>query len=249
MQKALTTIQITVAMIVAGQSPLFGERITDYRATLFDVGEPCILPLERTTVRFETNMGDFDVTLFDESAPNTVRNFLNYVADGDYNNSVIHRSIAGFIVHGGRYDTNLSNLPTDPPIGSEVGWSNVRGTLAMAHPGDPDGATSEWFINLVDNFQLDTQSGGFTVFGKVTPVGMQTVDAIAGLPTITHRAKHRFGLTDLPVLDEFVGTDPSNLVKIHSISVVPEPSASLLVMSSLILLSPAIRKMRTRTTC
>ena len=148
-------------------------------------------------------------------------------------------------MQGGRYYTDFTQLPTDPPIALETGWSNFHGTIAMAHYGnDPDSATSEWFINLADNEMLDTQSGGFTVFGEVTPVGMETVNNIAALPTISNQAIH----TDLPVLDEFSGSVPSNLVKIHSVSVVPEPSASLLMTLCLALCLPAIRNVRTRTT-
>ena len=104
----------------------------------------------------------------------SVNNFLNYVDDGDYANSFIHRSDPGFVIQGGGFvleNNTLSPVPTDPPIQDIPGPSNLRGTLAMAE-SDPDGnpetpgfATSQWFINLVDNLGLDPN---FTVFGQVT---------------------------------------------------------------------------------
>lgn len=139
-------------------------------------------------VTFHTSLGSFDVELLEDVAPATVENFLQYVEDGDYNNTIIHRSLKfadgnPFIIHGGGYYTDLSAVPTDPPIANNVGLSNSRGTLAMASPlGNPDGATSQWFINVSDNPLLDTQDGGFTVFGRVTDDGMDVVDAIAALP-------------------------------------------------------------------
>ena len=139
-----------------------------------------------TTVRVDTPLGSFDVELFDEEAPKTVENFLNYVRDGDFENTFFHRSIPGFVLQGGGFafiDGAVENVPTDPPVENEFNQSNLGGTLAMAKVGgDPDSATSQWFVNLADNSDnLDTQNGGFTVFGRVLGDGMDVVDAIAGL--------------------------------------------------------------------
>jgi len=140
------------------------------------------------TVRLDTNMGVIEINLRPDVAPIHVENFLQYVNDGDYNNSFIHRSIAGFIVQGGGF-TFINQLfdyvPVDPAIVNEFALSNVRGTVAMAKVGsDPNSATSQWFINLADNASnLDFQNGGFTVFGEVV-VGMDVADAIAALPIV-----------------------------------------------------------------
>ncbi len=139
-----------------------------------------------SVVRFETPLGSFDVEMFEEDAPLTVENFLNYVKDGDFANSFVHRRSRGFVIQGGGFtwvDGVVGDVPEDPPVQNEFKLSNVRGTIAMAKlGGDPNSATSEWFINLGDNSDnLDSQNGGFTVFGKVLGDGMEVVDAIAEL--------------------------------------------------------------------
>lgn len=141
-----------------------------------------------TIVRLETSLGLIEIELRPDVAPGHVQNFLQYVNDGDYNNSFIHRSVSGFIIQGGGF--NYINevfdfVPTDPPIANEFALSNTRGTVAMAKLGtDPNSATSQWFINLADNSaNLDIQNGGFTVFGTVIS-GMDIADAIAALPVI-----------------------------------------------------------------
>ena len=141
--------------------------------------------------------GVTDVLLFDQDgagAPASVSNFLNYVNDGDYAGSIIHRSVPGFIIQGGGFIVNPSNpldapveIPADPPVVNEFSAerSNTRGTLAFAKLGnDPDSATNQWFFNLADNSEnLDNQNGGFTVFGEVlTESDLEPIDAIAELP-------------------------------------------------------------------
>jgi peptidyl-prolyl cis-trans isomerase A (cyclophilin A) len=149
--------------------------------------------------------------LFDEVAPGTVENFLNYVNDGDYEDSFVHRSVPGFVIQGGGFTFDAGQappIPTDPPIENEFKLSNIRGTIAMAKlGGDPDSATSQWFINLADNSDSldgdDGQGGGFfTVFGQVIGDGMEVADAIAALPRVN--AGGAFG--NLPVID-FSGGD------------------------------------------
>lgn len=128
-----------------------------------------------TIVRLGTLFGDIDLELYDDDKPITVSNFLSYIRNDRYENSFVHRLIPGFVMQGGGYTATDSvyNIPTYPPIVNEfdVGphYSNVYGTIAMAKlGGDPNSATSQWFINLGDNSaNLDYQNGGFTVFGAV----------------------------------------------------------------------------------
>lgn len=143
-------------------------------------------PLLATNVTLQTSLGEVEIELFDEETPATVANFLNYVNDGDFANSFFHRSVPGFIVQGGGFtyiDDVVEGIPKDAPVINEPGISNLRGTIAMAKiSGDPNSATSEWYINLGDNSaDLDGQNGGFTVFGQVTGNGMEVIDAIGSL--------------------------------------------------------------------
>ena len=114
-----------------------------------------------------------DMALFSNRTPVTRQNFLKYVADGDYVNSFIHRSMPDFVIQGGasRIINNIiESVPTDPPIVNEFGVSNTLGTISMAKlGGDPNSATSQWFVSLGANTDiLDPQNGGFTVFGRIT---------------------------------------------------------------------------------
>ena len=142
-----------------------------------------------TIVRISTSIGDFSVELFDDSAPITVDNFLNYVERNDYNGTYFHRVVDDFVAQGGAYRfqpyVGPVDVPTDRPIVNEFNVSNSRGTIAMAKlDGNPDSATNQWFINLADNVDLDTLNGGFTVFGSVLGNGMTIVDAIDNQPTV-----------------------------------------------------------------
>ncbi len=174
----------------------------------------------RTVVRFTTDLGTFDVSLLDEDAPVTVANFLRYLDSGRYESTFIHRSVPGFVIQGGgwRYSdaTGLAAVPTYPPIPNEFSFahSNVARTFAMAKlGGDPNSATNQFFINLVDNSaNLDHQNGGFVVFGEVT-AGWPVVQAIAALSTANFSGLNQ-ALTDVPVR----GGGPimeSILVEIH----------------------------------
>ena len=137
----------------------------------------------------ETSMGTITVELDDERAPATVENFVKYAADGFYDGTIFHRVIGGFMVQGGGFTRDMNQKDTRGPIRIESmnGLKNLRGTIAMARTMVPDSATSQFFINLVDNGFLDftapTQSGyGYAVFGKVTD-GMEVVDRIAKVRT------------------------------------------------------------------
>ncbi len=154
-----------------------------------------------TRVHVETVLGNFELELYEDKAPLTVENFLAYVRRGDFDSTFIHRSVPGFVIQGGGYkliDGGVVPVATQAPIKNEFQLSNVRGTLAMAKlGGDPDSATSQWFINLADNSaSLDTTNGGYTVFGKVLGNGMDVIDQIAALPI--YAAQPPFG--ELPVI-------------------------------------------------
>ena len=138
-------------------------------------------------VRFETSLGAFTIELFESDAPVTVKNFLEYVDAGHFDGTVFHRVIPGFMVQGGGMTDDMRQKPTRAPIKNEAsnGLKNRRGTLSMARTNDPDSATSQFFINLVDNAFLDPspRSGaGYAVFGCVTE-GMSVVDAMAKVKT------------------------------------------------------------------
>ncbi|MCX7714025.1 MAG: peptidylprolyl isomerase [Chthoniobacterales bacterium] len=143
--------------------------------------------VEGPVVRVQTTLGNFLLALYPQAAPRTVENFLSYVRDGAYRNCLVHRSVPGFVIQTGGYRATVppQPIPTKPPIPNEFRLSNTRGTVAMAkQSGNPDSATNQWFVNLANNSaNLDTQNGGFTVFGQVLFDGMQVVDAIAALPT------------------------------------------------------------------
>ncbi len=141
------------------------------------------------TVTIKTSKGDIKLELLDAEAPVTVENFLGYVKDGHYNDTIFHRVIKGFMVQGGGFDTSFAQLPTKNPIENEAdnGVSNARGTVAMARTADPHSASCQFFINLVDNDFLDHKSKnpreyGYCVFAKVVD-GMDVVDAMADVPT------------------------------------------------------------------
>jgi cyclophilin family peptidyl-prolyl cis-trans isomerase len=146
-----------------------------------------------TTVRLTTSLGAIDVALYDDTEPRTVANFLAYVNSGAYRNSFIHRSVPAFVIQGGGFywDDPTGNVLAVPSKGSLANefraiHPNKRGTVAMAKlGGDPNSATSQWFVNLADNSaNLDNQNGGFTVFGEVSAASMAVVDAIAALPRV-----------------------------------------------------------------
>lgn len=137
-------------------------------------------------VIISTSKGDIKVELFKNEAPITVENFLSYVNDGFYDGTIFHRVIPNFMIQGGGFTPDFVQKETKAPIKNEAtnGLKNDRGTLAMARTQVVDSATSQFFINIVDNDFLNNgaRDYGYAVFGKVTD-GMDVVDAIAGVPT------------------------------------------------------------------
>ena len=148
-------------------------------------------------IRFETTLGDFTVELFTAEAPISAQNFLDYVDAGHFDGTVFHRVIPGFVVQGGGLTADMKQKPTRAPIRNEAtnGLKNRRGTLSMARTNDPHSATSQFFINLVDNAFLDPGRGGagYAVFGHVVE-GMDVVDKMAATKTGS-KAGHQ----DVPV--------------------------------------------------
>jgi len=144
------------------------------------------LQINATQVSIITNMGNIDVELYDDKAPITVKNFLDYVDSDFYDETIFHRIIAGFMAQGGGFTTDMGRKPTKSSISyeGENGLSNDRGTLAMARTSNPDSATSQFFINFVHNTNLNhgAHKAGYAVFGKVIH-GMNIVDEIASQAT------------------------------------------------------------------
>ena len=146
----------------------------------------CMAWADNPRVRIETDFGTLEAELFPQRAPRTVANFLRYVADGSYDGTAFHRVIDGFMVQGGGYTPDGQRIRARSPIPNESAQtpSNTRGTLAMARTPDPDSATSQFFINQVDNGFLDASPGrpGYTVFGALL-TGHEVLDRIAAVPT------------------------------------------------------------------
>jgi len=148
-------------------------------------------------IRFETSLGSFTVELLDDDAPVTAQNFLEYVDSGHFDDTVFHRVIPGFVIQGGGMTADMRQKQTRAPIRNEAGngVKNRRGSLSMARTNDPHSATSQFFINLVDNISLDQGRGnaGYAVFGTVVE-GMDVIDRIAQVKT-----GRRAGHEDVPV--------------------------------------------------
>jgi len=138
-------------------------------------------------VKLATSAGDIVIELDAAKAPKTVDNFVKYVKAGQYNGTVFHRVIPGFMIQGGGMTADMKEKTTRAPIAleSKNGLSNVRGSVAMARTGDPNSATAQFFINVNDNLRLDGSKAGidgYAVFGKVIS-GMDVVDKIRTVPT------------------------------------------------------------------
>jgi len=194
-----------------------------------------------TIVLVETNMGDFEINLFDQTTPETVTNFLTYVKAGTYNNSIFHRSLKSALIQGGgmRYSGNNASPFTEitprGPVDNEPKLSNVRGTVAMAKKNNsPNSATTHWYVNVKDNSpNLDRDNGGYTVFGVVTGTGMSIVDNInnlyipGGTTQLRETPLRNYSATDLA---NNVPVTAANIVTIERITVIndsPTTAANL----------------------
>jgi cyclophilin family peptidyl-prolyl cis-trans isomerase len=194
---------------------------------------------QNTMVRLHTTQGPIDLALLNTEAPLTVANFLAYVRGGDYTNVFFHRSarlpapsLAPFVIQAGGFKWTdagaIERVTTRGNVRNEysASRSNLRGTVAMAKlGGDPDSATSQWFVNLGDNStNLDNQNGGFTVFARVTAPGMTTADQIAALPVVNAGTN----FAELPVADWKSGTQVarSNVVRLTAVTEFPQGQTS-----------------------
>jgi cyclophilin family peptidyl-prolyl cis-trans isomerase len=208
-----------------------------------------------TFVRFDTNFGVFDLELYDvPEMESTVANFMAYVNAGLYDSTIIHRSTTynptGIqIVQGGSFvleGNEINTVSTFAPIPLQALYSNLRGTIAMARTADPNSATSGWYFNVANNTALD---GGYAVFGSVVDTaenpGMTVIDAMAAVPVYDASTVLGGEFLELPLTarELVVGS----LVRINSVTVVPEPSA--LVMVGLAALGVAIRRVRKSAIC
>jgi len=156
------------------------------------------LAMAGTKVELLTSKGRIVVELNQEKAPLTVKNFLRYVDEGYYDKTLFHRVIKGFMIQGGGFDTRFQRKQPHASVANESsnGLKNRRGSIAMARTQDPNSAQAQFFINQVDNSNLDyPRYGGYTVFGQVVQ-GLEVVDSIASEPTAT-----RNGLRDVPSQD------------------------------------------------
>lgn len=152
---------------------------------------------ENPHVLLSTNVGDIELELYPQKAPVSVENFLSYVNNGFYNNTIFHRVISNFMIQGGGFTEDMTQKQTQPSIKNEAdnGLSNDRGTIAMARTFDVNSATSQFFINVKNNNYLNhsQRDFGYAVFGKVVS-GMDVVDKIANARTTL-----RMGASDVPV--------------------------------------------------
>jgi cyclophilin family peptidyl-prolyl cis-trans isomerase len=154
---------------------------------------PANTPAPHSVVVIKTTQGEITVELENDKAPATVANFLKYVNEKFYDGTVFHRVINGFMIQGGGFDTNLKQKLPHSSVKNESsnGLKNLRGTIAMARTQDPDSATSQFFINVSDNSNLDYPKhagSGYTVFGKVIS-GMDVVDRIKAVETRTYKGE------------------------------------------------------------
>lgn len=157
--------------------------------------------MPKKTVKFITSKGEITMEVFEDKTPITAANFLDYITSGFYDGTIFHRVIPGFVVQGGGFVPGMDQKRTKAPIVNEAakGPPNTRGTLSMARTPHPDSATSQFFINLVDNHSLDyrgaSPAAGYCVFAQITS-GMEVVDQIAKVKT-GRRPPH----ADVPIED------------------------------------------------
>lgn len=216
---ALLSLSATPAVSIANIGPELNAPISALTLNAGAAATPIALgnhlrdpDVPGSAVRISVRIGDvssgiINVALLDAQTPLTVANFLAYVDAGRYENNLFHRSVPGFIIQNGGFSFSVANnqtyvneVATFAPVLNEPVISNTRGTLAMAKlGGDPNSATSQWFINLADNSaNLDAQNGGFTVFGRVLGSGMTVADSIASVPR-WNASSYNSAWTDLPL--------------------------------------------------
>jgi len=163
--------------------------------------------MDAAIVVLVTSMGNIEIELATEEAPITTDNFLGYIADDFFDGTIFHRVIPGFMIQAGGFIPDGTQKTTGDPIRLESGngLKNTRGTIAMARTSDPNSATSQFFINLVDNAFLDRSQGndGYAVFGEVVE-GLDVVDAIAGVNTTTKGYYENWPEEDIVIIGAYV---------------------------------------------
>jgi cyclophilin family peptidyl-prolyl cis-trans isomerase len=169
------------------KSPMRTSLLAGLLLTWLLPGGACYAADQTTQVRVTTNLGQFVIEVFNDRAPLTSANFLRYVREGFYSNTLIHRVVANFVIQGGGHDaTTLQLKPTHDPVFNESGngLQNKRGTVGMARGGSPHSGNAQFYVNLVDNPDLDPvpTRWGYTVFGRVVQ-GMDVIDRIGETPT------------------------------------------------------------------
>ena len=152
---------------------------------------------DKTYALIDTTMGQIELELYATRTPKTVENFIHYAESGFYNDTLFHRVIPNFMVQGGGFDSNFVQKATQKPVRNEANAfiPNLRGTISMARTSDPDSATSQFFINVVDNASLNKSASnpGYAVFGKVVH-GLDVADKISKVKT-----KREGYMADIPV--------------------------------------------------
>lgn len=221
------TLQLNETQVLEDLSiPLAGGAVEIDLADYFEIDG-----VTGQIVQMDYDQGTVNIEMLDGAAPLNVANFLSYVDSGAYNNTVIHRSILGFVVQGGSFTASLplASVPTGDPVVNEPALSNLRGTLSMAKlANQPDSATSGFFISMADNSAiLDGQNGGFTVFARVIGTGMDVADAIEAVPTWTITLDDSgFPFEDFPMLgganDDIAVDLMVELVEAKRVSMYPE---------------------------
>ncbi|MBY0524611.1 MAG: peptidylprolyl isomerase [Gemmataceae bacterium] len=192
---------------------------------------------QHSFVQLNTSAGPIKLELFDRSAAQTVANYFNYINSGRYDNSIFHRLEANFVLQGGGFSFDASSakvlnpITTDPQIKNEFGASNTAGTVAMAkQDNQPNSATSQFFFNLKDNPQLDTQNSGFTVFGKIADdASQQVVNTLSTLP-VQNKGSTNSAFNKIPLVNYSGSSFPTdttfaNFAGIQSATVLSRPES------------------------
>ena len=212
-RSGLAGFPLTVDLRAAFGVELIDDQVVRFTSQFISGGMPVVM----------------DMALFSNRTPVTRQNFLKYVSDGDYVNSFIHRSVPGFVIQGGASRTvsnSFQAVPTDPPIVNEFGISNTLATVSMAKlGGNPDSATSQWFVSLGSNSDiLDPQNGGFTVFGRMTKTSFANAQ-LFGNPAVFPIYNYGGIYTELPVTKShvFPNLRTTELILFPSVALAPMP--------------------------
>lgn len=172
-------------------------------AALAQGASPAAAAQKTERVQFTTSAGKFTIEVYPDAAPKTVANFMEYVKSGFYTGTIFHRVINGFMVQGGGYDRDMKEKPTRAPIPleSQNGLKNKTYTVAMARTSNPNSATAQFFVNVVDNPNLDypqPDGNGYAVFGKVVE-GTDTIDKMKTTPTTAYGAMRNVPATPIVI--------------------------------------------------